>query len=1438
MPILPNRSAYAIPPFVRSNKSTGEPITPGELSSFTQDLQKKFFSNDSGKFTSGMDNQTTNSMYKHKKAVLAGLKTIYDHYRSPISQSEKKAIAEALNEETFKCNEGFHNRVNTLVDGFYLPKTIPELLYRYRQDIAFRVANSMFQEVHSNNYVYRIEKDQWGITPPNPDDIYTGDRSVKIDRQLIKTTLLQEFTRRMALLPMLQGLKEKIYGLLTSYDYKGSSSSIYGQLKDKADKLFSTLFSGADIVRNLSKAQENYDQVSNKDNGEQLGQDQEAFDKFFYSLKDEAEAEYENEIKDINWPNIQHLLWQSVVSEQYFEIEPTVKNDFETFFDPAKTVEDRQKAFLKLFKKFKNIDDVTELLTLYPEMKENLKLVEEKDFSNFMASIQLPSDNYEKLMTKLGDCPLRNKILEQRVGNVAVNHALMSAFKQGHTETVKLLLSSSKKVVSTFLASIQFPSDNYEKLMSMLGDCKLSNEILNKSVGDADVIAPLMSAVEQGHPKTVKLLLSFIKNKNPILSNFLTHRNNAGYNIFDFAHQSGNIEIIKTILINLVTLTNEQQKECLSELPDKHKGVSYEYPNVLFYAAYQQPKLFDDLVTNISKNNENAASIFATRDDFGNTPLTIADELGQDQAIQKILMKLATLPTEKQAECLRKQKPPYTYPNVLFYAAEHHHDLFTKLLNELIENKEENHVASILNTTDAYGVTPLMLAAKHGVNESIEPLLSRGADIQAKDSDGNTALHHAASIEGNTLIIQKLLENETGKQTINAQNSVGNTALMSAVYNRQHDTVALLVNNGADVNVKNNEGKTAFDMAIEFDKPALIEPFLTKLATLSPEKQKECLPVVLTDRDNGVSYEYPNVLFYAGYKQSILFDDLVTNISKNKENAASLFATSDRLGNTPLMLAVLCRKNQAIQKILESIEPSAITVRNVQGMNALDWAIEGKNSTCIQLLLMKLATLPTEKQAECLPKKKSRPRYTYPNVLFYAAEHHKELFTKLLDKLIENKEKKDVASILNTTDAYGVTPLMLAAKHGVNESIEPLLSRGADIQAKDSDGNTALHHAASIEGNTLIIEKLLKNETSKQVINAQNSIGNTALMSAFYDGHHDKVALLVNNGADVNVTNNYDPTTTLLMSAVTQGTNRYSSKKDIETIELLIAKGADIGAKIGAKNEKEKGTTAFDMAIKSGKPAIIEPFVTKLATLSPEKQQECLSPNVLFYAAEHHTKLFTQLLNKLIENKETFNQYLDFAIKGKNSIYIQLLLMKLATLPTKEQAERLPNKESKPPYTYPNVLFYAAEHHKDLFTKLLYDLIENKETFNPLLQQIQALFQHYLKLKAEAPKGPKTAALAELLKTTTEELINLSKKEEHKKDDFFTFKRNYQDAIETARDPLTENKGCGIFLCFSSMFGFNAYLSILKKLQSELEKLKECSAENSSSGSNTNAPSG
>ena len=49
----------------------------------------------------------------------------------------------------------------------------------------------------------------------------------------------------------------------------------------------------------------------------------------------------------------------------------------------------------------------------------------------------------------------------------------------------------------------------------------------------------------------------------------------------------------------------------------------------------------------------------------------------------------------------------------------------------------------------------------------------------------------------------------------NAKDDNGRTALMDASYNGHLEIVKYLVENGADVNVKNDQGKTALDIAKE-----------------------------------------------------------------------------------------------------------------------------------------------------------------------------------------------------------------------------------------------------------------------------------------------------------------------------------------------------------------------------------------------------------------------------------------------------------------------------------------------------------------------------------------------------------------------------------------------------------------------------------------------
>ena len=55
------------------------------------------------------------------------------------------------------------------------------------------------------------------------------------------------------------------------------------------------------------------------------------------------------------------------------------------------------------------------------------------------------------------------------------------------------------------------------------------------------------------------------------------------------------------------------------------------------------------------------------------------------------------------------------------------------------------------------------------------------------------------------------------------QNKYGGTALDYAVYREDYNTVKLLLDNGADVNMKNNDGDTALDYAKEYERTEIIE---------------------------------------------------------------------------------------------------------------------------------------------------------------------------------------------------------------------------------------------------------------------------------------------------------------------------------------------------------------------------------------------------------------------------------------------------------------------------------------------------------------------------------------------------------------------------------------------------------------------------------------
>jgi WD40 repeat protein/ankyrin repeat protein len=140
----------------------------------------------------------------------------------------------------------------------------------------------------------------------------------------------------------------------------------------------------------------------------------------------------------------------------------------------------------------------------------------------------------------------------------------------------------------------------------------------------------------------------------------------------------------------------------------------------------------------------------------------------------------------------------------------------------------------------------------------------------------------------------------------------------------------------------------------------------------------------------------------------------------------------------------------------------------------------------------------------------------------------------------------------NLRDGEGRTPLVLLPIFQADSPVLTLLlEKGADVNAMDNQGNSALSYAAR-QGRIEVVRFLLDHgaKASEPV-----GTGGKSLMNAAYDGHTEIVRLLLDRGADPNTTNaSYYKTegSTALMAAVQGG--------HIDIVTLLLDRGAQVNA--------------------------------------------------------------------------------------------------------------------------------------------------------------------------------------------------------------------------------------------------------------------------------------
>lgn len=198
------------------------------------------------------------------------------------------------------------------------------------------------------------------------------------------------------------------------------------------------------------------------------------------------------------------------------------------------------------------------------------------------------------------------------------------------------------------------------------------------------------------------------------------------------------------------------------------------------------------------------------------------------------------------------------------FCAEHDEHQLIQLLFAAAKGKDVDLVEQSLacdadiNESDDTGCTPLMMAvandtvacsASEPVNDAYKYAKSRflfnlissnGAELDRQDALGESAVHKAVRNE-NVGVLKDMILMEAN---LNLQDADGSTPLMLAADKASTKMISVLVEGGADLGLKDSQGRTAYDRGSKLSpekRELLLEPKV--VLTVEGQTNGECLPL-------------------------------------------------------------------------------------------------------------------------------------------------------------------------------------------------------------------------------------------------------------------------------------------------------------------------------------------------------------------------------------------------------------------------------------------------------------------------------------------------------------------------------------------------------------------------------------------------------------------
>lgn len=218
--------------------------------------------------------------------------------------------------------------------------------------------------------------------------------------------------------------------------------------------------------------------------------------------------------------------------------------------------------------------------------------------------------------------------------------------------------------------------------------------------------------------------------------------------------------------------------------------------------------------------------VILAENNANDTPLLAAASRGHVEICKLLLEAVDNCENCSGGDAVRQTNKTGDTPLAVAVGAGHGGELLDILLEWDAKKGEGGRISEerALNMRSSNGLTPLLVACERNNAPIAIKLIENGA-LPLRDSNGATPLAVAAFC-GCDDVVTALLNIEFGKELVNVQDEAGGcTPLWLAARTGNAKMVRLLLDAGADAAIKNNDGLTAEDAAVKYEKKTVMEIF-------------------------------------------------------------------------------------------------------------------------------------------------------------------------------------------------------------------------------------------------------------------------------------------------------------------------------------------------------------------------------------------------------------------------------------------------------------------------------------------------------------------------------------------------------------------------------------------------------------------------------------